>query len=136
PLSGVGVDEDCARAAEKAAALLEELGHVVEDGQPQGNWDELSHALWVLVASNVSLSLKRRAEQLGRPLDKNDVDPVTWNAVRFSATLDVEAYPAALASIHRQSRRMAAFHEAYDIVMSPTLGRVPPPLGTLGTDNA
>ncbi len=136
PLSGVRVDEECIRAAENAGALLESLGHVVEEAQLPGNWDELSHALWVLVASNVSLSLKTRAEQLGRPLSEQDVDAVTWSAVRFSSTLGVEAYPAALASIHRQGRRMAAFHEAYDVVMSPTLGRLPYPLGTLRTDNA
>ena len=135
-MSGVRVDEECIRAAENAGALLELLGHVVEEAQLPGNWDELSHALWVLVASNVSLSLKTRAEQLGRPLSEQDVDAVTWSAVVFSSTLGVEAYPAALASIHRQGRRMAAFHEAYDVVMSSTLGRLPYPLGTLRTDNA
>jgi Asp-tRNA(Asn)/Glu-tRNA(Gln) amidotransferase A subunit family amidase len=90
----------------------------------------------VLVASNVSLSVRRRAEQAGHILSPDLVDPVTWNAVEFSSTLDVEAYPAALQSIHRQGRLMAAFHETYDIVLSPTLATPAPPLGVLRTDNA
>ena len=114
---------------------MESLGHTIEEAQPSGDWDELSHAMWVLVAANVSLSLKRRAAEAGRPVSAEDVDRVTWSAVEFASTLDVEAYPAALASAHRQGRRMAEFHRAYDLVVSPTLATPPPPLGVLRTDN-
>ena len=134
PLSGVSVDVECLAAVDEAAKLLDTLGHDVEVAQVPGDWDELANALWVLVASNVALSLHNRAAQLGRDLREGDVDPVTWNAVAFSETLGVEAYPDALATIHRQGRRMATFHESYDVVMSPTLGRVPPPVGILRTD--
>jgi amidase len=107
----------------------------VEEASPPGSWEELSHALWVLVASNVSLAVRRGAEQLGRELKPDIVDAVTWNAVAFSATLAVESYPAALRSIHRQGRLMAAFHQTYDLLLSPTLAKPPVPLGTLRTDN-
>jgi amidase len=135
PLSGVPVQRECIQAAEEAAQLLETLGHEVEEAQPPGNWDELGHALWVLVASNVSRSLKKRAGDLGRALVPEDVDRVTWGAVEFAETLEVEAYPEALASIHMQGRRMAEFHRNFDMVMSPTLAQVPVPLGVQRTDN-
>jgi amidase len=135
PLSGAVVAPECENALEDAGRLMESLGHRVEEAQPLGDWDELGHALWVLVASNVSLSLKRRASEVGRPLSGDDVDPVTWSAVEFSSTLDVEAYPTALASLHRQGRRMAAFHKVYDLVLSPTLAKPPVPLGVLRTDS-
>ena len=54
---------------------------------------------------------------------------------RIFVNSDVEAYLAALASLHRQSRRMAAFHKVYDLVVSPTLAKPPVPLGVLRTDN-
>ena len=135
PLSGAAVAPECENALEDAGRLMETLGHRVEEAQPLGDWDELSQAMWVLVASNVSLSLKRRASEVGRPLSADDVDRVTWSAVQFSSTLDVEAYPAALASLHRQGRRMAEFHKVYDLVVSPTLAKPPAPLGVLRTDN-
>lgn len=135
PMSGVAVDAECLRAVDNAAALIENLGHRVEEASPPGVWDELSHALWVLVASNVSLAIRRQARQLGRELKPDLVDPVTWDAVEFSRTLDVEAYPAALQTIHRQGRLMAGFHETYDLILSPTLAKPPVPLGTLRTDN-
>ena len=89
----------------------------------------------MLVASNVSLTVRRRVEELGRELTPDVVDPVTWNAVAFAATLNVETYPAAIQSIHRQGRRMAGFHENYDMILSPTLAKPPVALGTLRTDN-
>jgi len=135
PLSGAAVAPECESALEDAGRLMESLGHSVDEAQPSGDWGELSHAMWVLVATNVSLSLKRRASELGRSVSADDVDRVTWSAAEFSSTLDVEAYPAALASLHRQGRRMAAFHKSYDLVMSPTLAKPPPPLGLLRTDN-
>jgi Asp-tRNA(Asn)/Glu-tRNA(Gln) amidotransferase A subunit family amidase len=54
--------------------------------------------------------------------------------VVFSAQLGVEDYPEALAIIHAQGRRMAAFHENHDLLLSPTLGQPLVPLGILGTD--
>jgi Asp-tRNA(Asn)/Glu-tRNA(Gln) amidotransferase A subunit family amidase len=135
PPSGTPVEPECIRAAEEAAKLLESLGHEVAEADLPGDWDELGYALWVLVAANVSLSLQNRAKELGRTLVPEDVDHVVWSAVRFSETLKVEAYPQALASIHRQGRRMADFHSRHDVVMSPTLGKVPVPLGTQHTNN-
>jgi Asp-tRNA(Asn)/Glu-tRNA(Gln) amidotransferase A subunit family amidase len=135
PMSGVSVDPEVARALEEAASLLESLGHRVDEVSLPGDWEELSHALWVLVASNVSLTIRLRAAEAGRTLGPELVDPVTWNAVEFSRTLDVESYPAALRVIHRQGRLMAAFHEVYDFVLSPTLAKPPVPLGVLRTDN-
>ncbi|MEO4041095.1 amidase [Hoeflea sp. CAU 1731] len=135
PLSGAAVDPECARAAEDAASLLEQLGHTVIDEQPPGDWEELGHALWVLVASNVSRAVRKRAAELGREIKPEDVDRATWSAVEYSSTLPVEAYPEALARIHMQGRRMAEFHMRHDVVMSPTLARAPVPLGVQHTNN-
>jgi len=135
PLSGVGVAPECAQAAEEAARLLESLGHTVEEAQPPGDWEELGQALWVLVASNVSRTVKRRAAELGRPASPDDVDRTIWSAIAFSETLPIEAYPDAMLAIHLQGRRMADFHSRYDVVMSPTLAQPPVPLGLQHTNN-
>ncbi len=135
PLSGVPVAPECVQAADDAARLLESLGHLVEEAQPPGDWAELAQALWVLVASNVSRSVKQRAAALGRDASPADVDRAIWNAVEFSNGLPVESYPDALATIHLQGRRMADFHKSFDVVMSPTLAQPPVLLGTQHTNN-
>lgn len=136
PLSGVPVAPECLAATEAAARLLETLGHHVESVQPPGDADELGHALWVLVASNVSRALRAIGQGSGRPVTQADVDAVTWNAVEFTRTLDGEAYPEALLTIHAQGRRMAEFLGRYDVILSPTLAQVAVPLGTQRTDTA
>jgi len=134
PLSGVGVDPACLQAATEAARLLEALGHHVEEAMPPGDADELGRALWVLVASNVSRSLNAIGAARERPVTRDEVDATTWNAVDFARTLRIEDYPEALLTIHTQGRRMAGFHEGFDLLLSPTLAKPPVPLGEQRTD--
>ena len=134
PLSGVAVDRACRRAATDAAALLSALGHEVEEADPPGSAEELGRALWILVASSVVMQLRAVGRARGRPVDREEVDATSWNAVEFAQGLKVEDYPEALAVIHAQGRRMASFHDRFDILVSPTLAKPPVPLGQLRTD--
>jgi len=135
PISGSPVDAECLAAVDDAARLLESLGHDVHEAQPPGEIEELGNAAWELVAVGVAATLERRARVLGRPLVESDVEPVTWRAVKHAATLSGLAHHEALFAIHRQGRRMAEFHERHDIVLSPTLGQLPVPLGTQRMDH-
>jgi amidase len=135
PLSGSPVDAECVAAARDAAQLLAGLGHSVEEARLPGNMEQLGTASWALVATGVSATLHRRAAVLGRPLREDDVEPVTWRAVRHAATLSALDHANALLTIHQHGRRMAAFHERYDVVLSPTLGQVPVPLGPQSMSN-
>ena len=135
PMSGAAVDPECLRALDETAALLEGLGHRVAEETVPGTWEELANALWVLATSNSSLAVRRRVAEMGRELTPDVVDSTTWSAVAFARTLDIEAYPAAIQTIHRQGRRMAEFHERYDIILSPTLAKPPISLGPMRTDN-
>src|SRR5450432_2928016 len=129
PLSGSPVDAECIAAVREAARLLEGLGHEVEEAMPPGSAADLGAASWALVATGVAATLSRRAKVLGRELREDDVEPVTWLAIRHAATLSAVAHNEALLTIHLQGRRMAEFHDRYDIVMSPTLGQAPVALG-------
>ncbi len=129
PLSGSPVDAECVAAATAAASLLSQMGHIVEEAQPPGDAGELGTASWALVATGVAATLRRRAAALGRTLKEDDVEPVTWRAVRHADTLSALDHAAALFTIQQHGRRMAEFHERYDILLSPTLGQVPVELG-------
>lgn len=134
PPSGRPIDPACSQAAQEAAHLLATLGHEVEEATLPGDWGILGEALWILVASNVSRTIEAIGPAQSRTLGADDVDAVSWSAVEASRQMRVEDYPRALAEIHAQSRRMAAFHARYDVVISPTLGQPPQPLGTQRTD--
>lgn len=129
PLSGVEVDPACRDAALETARLLESMGHEVEPARPPGDWEELGGALWVLVASSVAAAVRAAFEAKGRPPRREDMERVTWRAVEAGRGWRAEAYPAALAAIHRQSRRMAAFHQRFDMLLTPTTAAPAPELG-------
>lgn len=134
PPSHQPVHPDCQQAARQAARLLESLGHEVEEATLPGDWAPLAEAVWILVASNVCRTIEAIGRAQGRTLGPDDMDTVSWSAVEASRHMRVQDYPRALAGIHAQGRRMAAFHDRYDVVISPTLGHPPPPLGTQRTD--
>ncbi|HUP07863.1 MAG TPA: amidase [Caldimonas sp.] len=136
PVSGSPVDGECIAAAEDAARLLDSLGHHVEEATLPATIDDIGPAAWALVATGVAATLERRARMLGRPLEEHDVEPVTWRAVLHARSLSALAHHEALAAIHRHGRRMAEFRERHDIVLSPTLGQPPVPLGVQRMNNA
>jgi amidase/6-aminohexanoate-cyclic-dimer hydrolase len=113
--------------------LLQELGHHVEPAMPEADWAELAEAGWVLIASNVRLAVLLAND--GAEPERGAVDAVVQDAVDFARTLPGEAYPKATRAIHRHGRGMAAFHERYDVLLSPTLAKPPLPLGPLHTNN-
>jgi amidase len=132
PFSRVAVYPDCTAALERAAKLMEELGHSVDDAEPQIDLPELALAHWVLVAANLRLSVLLLNG--GTEPARGEVDTVVQEAIDYARTLPGEAYPRARGAIHRHGRRMAAFHETYDVLMSPTTAQPAVLLGTLHTD--
>jgi amidase/6-aminohexanoate-cyclic-dimer hydrolase len=132
PFSGVPVDPECIAAARSAAALLESLGHSVEEARPEVDWDAVGHAIWTLVAANVSHSVRTLA---GREVRQDDVESVTWYTMEYARRLKIEDYPAAMQAIHLHGRRMARFHETWDVLLSPTLAQPPVKLGPMHMNN-
>ncbi len=135
PLNDKEVEPDCLQALAHTARLLEDLGHRVEEAQPPGDGEELGLAIYRIAATNLSLTLRQLAEERGRPIEAEEVEAVTWDAVKIVEDLSAEDYPAAINTIHRQSRAMAAFHQRYDLLLSPTLAQPAPLLGPLHMNN-
>jgi amidase len=134
PFAGVPVHPECRAAAEGAATLLEELGHHVEVAVPEIDWPQLSQSLRVLAATSVRSSVLHFNG--GSEPKSGAVDTVVLEAVEFARGLSAEAYVNAQRTIHWHGRHMAAFHETYDVLLSPTLAQPPVLLGPQHTNNS
>jgi Asp-tRNA(Asn)/Glu-tRNA(Gln) amidotransferase A subunit family amidase len=132
PFSRVAVFPDCSAALESAAALMEELGHQIDEAEPVVDWPELAWAHWILVATNVRLSVLTLNG--GLEPAPGEVDSVIEEAVVFARSLPGEFFPKAQRIVHSHGQRMAAFHEKYDVLMSPTTAQPAVPTGTLHTN--
>lgn len=133
-------------AVELAASLLAELGHRVEpDAAPDG-WhspDVTDHTI-VVRTVGMAAELAGWAERLGRPMTPDDVEPANWWSAELGASLPASAYVQALEELARWRRRVMTFwnavpapgptapdHHGFDLLVTPVLADVTPPLGYL-----
>ncbi len=125
------VDPRVQAVADAAALVLEQLGHHVTPGTVDVDAAVLRRAISVIHAVDNASTFRWLQEGLGRDPEPEELDPVTWDMVREGLSLTAVAHAAAVESLHAQSRRAAAIFDQTDVVLCPTLNRLPPPPGTL-----
>jgi amidase len=135
PLGGADVHPDCVAAAESTAALLESLGHAVERTSPFAGADPaIAGHFTVLWSSELAADMHAWGRALGRELAPGDVEPLTWALYErgraTTAARYVEAKAACVALGAAVAERM---RRECDLVLTPTLGEPPVPLGTFQT---
>ncbi len=125
------LDPACAAAVDGAAALLAELGHAVEEADPPVDLDWIA-AVWRRFSGvNARATLARREAALGRAAGRDELEPITRLSAEEGQRLAAPDFLRAVQDIHAFGRRMAIFHRDYDILLTPTLGARPVPLGHL-----
>jgi amidase len=127
------IHPDCVEAAHAAARLLESLGHTVEEAPwPShiGN-PEVVGLFLNLWAGNTAYILRAWGGKLGRALTADDVEPLTWTLAEIGRRVDAATY---IQSQHAMLDLGRAFQEwfasGFDLLLTPTLGEPPVPLGT------
>ncbi|MEV7013232.1 amidase, partial [Streptosporangium sp. NPDC051022] len=125
--SGAPVDPEVAAAAVRAGELLEEMGHLVTGASPAVDWDLVMRGVVpVAIACVASAALTA---------DPGGLEAVTVNALREVKDLGPLDLMAALDAQNRVSRSVGAFFTGHDLLVTPTLGRLPAPHGTLRYDD-
>jgi amidase len=135
PIGGLeAVHPDCAAAAEMAATQLASLGHRVEQDFPAALADTERGERTIAIAIaelRAGLVIVGNAT-LGRPFGEADVEPLSW-ALRLPALPPVTAgqYLAALEWEQAWVRRVVRWWREFDILLTPTVGVLPPLLRDL-----
>ncbi len=119
PPIDVPVNRECIAALESAAELLAELGHDVLERTPPWQAPDLFQtfiAVW-----HVGPALHAVDEALMTPLNRGLVE-----SARASSAVD---YARAVAWLQALARRIVAFWDEVDVVLTPTLALPPVPIG-------
>jgi amidase len=116
-------------AVESAVKLMAELGHDVELGVPAFDPEPVTSAVAVLhEVSNLGL-YAFASSQLGRPPERDELEPTAWEMLEEGREVTGEQYAGAIASINAQGRRFAEELAGVDVFAVPTiLTGGPPPL--------
>jgi amidase len=131
PAAAFETDPDCVAAATAAGELLESLGHGVEVSHPDALEDE-SYVerfigRWVAI---VAANLAYWSHVIGRELTPDDVEASTWALGEGGKGVSAADLMGILAYQQGSARAAAAWWESgFDLLLTPTLGEPPPPLG-------
>src|SRR5438445_3251734 len=128
--TGSPIHPDCTAAVEDAARLLTDLGHDVEEAAPAaGDLDKLIQSFTVVWSSGNASGIDRWAAAINKEPKPEYFEPVTWALYEAGKLTTGGGYLTAVASLQALGRGLAAFHERYDIWLTPTVASPPPPLG-------
>ena len=134
PPVAADLDPLCARAAEDAAGLLEDLGHHVEAFDPgplaESAWEAFDDVWAVMAAEGVAAGER----VLGRPPVTDDVEPLTWALYERGRALDALSYRRSFAKLQRVAREVVVAALACDVLLTPALAERPVPIGAITGD--
>jgi Asp-tRNA(Asn)/Glu-tRNA(Gln) amidotransferase A subunit family amidase len=135
PVSSGTVHEACREGVARTAALLESLGHRVEERPPDIDREVLTLATGTLVVANVANNVHARVESLGVDLSAELVEHLTLRMADAGRLVSAEVYARSINAIHAIGRRLAGFFEDWDLILSPTLLQPPVSLGYMNTND-
>ncbi|WP_428512179.1 amidase [Roseovarius sp.] len=133
-LTGEAIHPECQAAVQDAAALLQELGHHVTQARPAADTTGMMHAWTKIVACGTASWVRAALAKQGRELRQGDIEGVARGAVAYAETISGADYLDAVETVHAYGRRMAAFFQDYDILLTPTLAEPPAAIGRFAHD--
>jgi amidase/6-aminohexanoate-cyclic-dimer hydrolase len=117
------------------AATLQRLGHHVEETRLGFGTLDVVRPVMQVVAAGTAMGLEAIAAQRGRPITPDEVEPVVWGALQVGRSCTGPDYLRALHALHALGRRMAAFHQRFDLLLTPTLAEPPARIGRFAMSN-
>jgi len=125
------VHPDCAVAAEDAASLCKELGHDVGEEHFGVEPRAFARHLVTVIGAETAADIARWEALRGRPAKRTDFEVGTWLTVLLARAQSAQDLCLAVKELQAISRRLAAFFEDWDVLLTPTLAQPPPLIGEL-----
>jgi amidase len=136
PWSGTDPDAEVTAACLATAGLLEELGHGVEQGSPTFDWPGF---LWTMTtiwsAANAHL-VDGFARLVEREPGPETLEGSTIAMLEHGRRVSADQLLTALDHVNAISRQVGSFFSEIDVLLTPTLGTLPVPLGVYDPEEA
>lgn len=128
---GTPVHADAVAAVEQAAALLDGLGHDVQPAEPEIDGVALARDFMTMWSAQTAATIERIKQATGARNRDFEVD----NRLLAASARAVRAadYAASRERWNVHTRALAAFHERFDLLLTPTLAGPPVRVGELTT---
>jgi len=127
---GVKLHTDCISAVRDAASLCADLGHEVVETAPQINGELVTKSFMTLWSAMCAWTIDGLGLAMGQTPTQDKFEPLTWALHEMGRRQSASSYLLALTLLQRVARDIARFFLKYDVLLTPTLGEPPVPLGT------
>ena len=128
--NGAKIDPECLRVLAETVKLCADLGHHVEERDPEIERAALVPTFLTLASANTVVNLAGHPTA-GRPAREGEVERITWLTAKMGENIGAPAYVRATQASHRLGRQMAAFHLQWDVLLTPGLSSPAVKLGWL-----
>lgn len=128
--NGAKVDAECLRVLAETVKLCADLGHHVEERDPEIDRAAVVPAFLTLASANTVVNLAGHPTA-GRPAREGEVERITWLTAKMGENISAPDYVRATQTAHRLGRQMAAFHAQWDVLLTPGLSSPAVKLGWL-----
>jgi len=126
---GFEVDEECKTAVSAAAGILQTLGHKMEKSAPSGLAPG-NEPVGQVAGKYIQRELLKLGEKLGCEIRQENVEPWTWQLAESGRRQSDAGFRSALQErLHHADELASWWRQGNDILLTPTLPRLPPKLG-------
>lgn len=117
------------RGLEATAATLNRLGHEVVEVHLPLPPETFVEAYAALIAGDVAATLRMAAQLVGREATSDDVELATWILAKMGEAQSAADVASALWTMQTFSRQWLGWSSAFDVLLTPTVGVPPMPIG-------
>ncbi|GHC51654.1 amidase [Streptomyces flavofungini] len=128
---GTPVSREAREAVDTAVKLLVGLGHDVEEAEPVIDGLRMADDFMAMYAAENAATLAELRHRTGADDEQFELD--TRLLAAAGRALGAVEHTVRHARWNTYTRQLAAFHETYDVLLTPTLARPPVRIGELAT---
>lgn len=123
------IHTDVKAQIDKVGKTLEDLGHIVTIDKPDIDFDAYRDMYRSVYYMDAAVSIHNMRRVLARDLNLNKLQPLMRQIVAKFSDFGIYDYAAAIDATNKLSRRLGAFFQNYDVLLTPALAEPVPRLG-------
>ena len=127
---GGPVTQEAKNAVMHTVTLLQALGHQVEEVQPRIDGEALADSYLTMYFGHVAADMTFAAQLLQTNFSNLAVEDTTQIIGNIGKIISAERFVSAKRRWNDFAQTMHHFHQRHDLLLTPTLGSEPVPLGT------
>ena len=129
---GGDVHKDCVDAVEHSVELLLKLGHTVDKVELEIDADKLISCYSDIYAAHVNADVSELMTIYGKKFVRDNIEPLTYFIYATGKRFNAGSFVSSKRRWSELSHYMDEWHDAYDILLSPTIAVPPYAIGEMG----